>query len=589
MNYKYILIISLILIINVAFSEITTKKGGAINNAYDSMNKKQKSDAKDAIEGVEYADAFLTKAKSGISKTKLVRVDMQGIFNGDGGVWHNLQAQINGVKKASTVAHVNVCSSLANNKKQEPIIKAIHNALLSSLDDGHSYDYDHSPLRNPDFEVPGTGPPGSVQEGIVLPTLDPITKIPTYCCGDGSIFDLGRLVIHNETTFNQWFVDIPGVNIPFPYELVLTETGVGTGIYEFASTLFFPLNGMGFDNKTEYPNEPVYYDLYGNPEAFHFCMAIHSSFPYNGGEEFRFAGDDDVWIYFNNQLLVDLGSIHPIAEKVVMLDEIQGLIPGNYYDFDMFYCERHTDNSDLIISANFNFVCPWYDACGVCKGRNDTCCKDPCENLNQCSIGTCNVDTNFQCIQEDRDCDDGDQCTTHSCDVDQGCINIPLNCDDGDHCTEDSCDSFLGCVHTEIENCRPCNPGECPTTDLCFPSECNPFEGEKCISREINCTISDPCGIGRCDLGICVIDWICTPTPTESPTVSPTETPTDTPSYEPSYPPPKGLHRNCLKCEDLQCEYNWCTYVKNPKWDTSECNEDCCNFTPTCYTKRRLL
>ncbi|KAM9995805.1 hypothetical protein ACTFIY_001989 [Dictyostelium cf. discoideum] len=466
--------------------------------------------------------------------------------------------------------------------------------------------YDHTPSRQVDMEVKGTGPPGSVQEGVVLSTLDSSTKLPTYCCG---------------------------LNIPIPYDLVLTETGVNTGIYEYGTTFFFPIDGRGFDNKTEYPSEQVYYDVNGYPRNFHFCMTIHSEFAFNGGEVFSFAGDDDVWIFFNGQLLVDLVSIHPIAQKTVYLDGIPGLIPGNSYDFDMYYCERHTDNSDLIISANLKFFCPYYDACGVCRGNNDTCCKEVCEGSNQCFFGTCSIDTGFECVQEARNCDDNNTCTDDSCDETQGCINIALDCNDDDHCTLDGCDANSGCYHIEIEDCRPCDPSECITLDPCFPLECNPNTfGDNCVTREINCTVYDPCAISRCENGYCIVEWICTttPTPTEnptetptenptlsptlsptvtptvtptvfptvfptilptdtptvtpmvSPTVTPTVSPTDTPTVSPTptptvspkptlppRPPPKGLQINCLNCDDLNCDNN-CTIISKDSLDISD-------------------
>jgi fibro-slime domain-containing protein len=42
--------------------------------------------------------------------------------------------------------------------------------------------------------------------------------------------------------------------------------------------------------------------------------------PYRGGELFTFRGDDDVWVFVNNGLALDLGSLHVAVEGTIDFD-----------------------------------------------------------------------------------------------------------------------------------------------------------------------------------------------------------------------------------------------------------------------------
>jgi fibro-slime domain-containing protein len=86
------------------------------------------------------------------------------------------------------------------------------------------------------------------------------------------------------------------------------------------------------------------------PYNFHFTTEIHVSFQYNGGETFTFTGDDDVWVFINKQLVIDLGGVHGAANANVQLDTL-GLAPGGIYPLDVFHAERHTVQSNFRIDT----------------------------------------------------------------------------------------------------------------------------------------------------------------------------------------------------------------------------------------------
>jgi fibro-slime domain-containing protein len=184
-------------------------------------------------------------------------------------------------------------------------------------------------VAHPDFEDYNTG----VVTGLVGSVL-PASKNPTFTGVPGA-------VITSAATFAQWFDDVPGVNQTVNVPLMLDETAPGSGIYEYQNGDFFPIDGQLFGNE-------------GNPHNYHFTLEGHTTFSYQAGQNFAFTGDDDVWVYINNQLVVDLGGVHGPASGAVNLDTL-GLTAGDTYDFDIYFAERHTTGSNFRIQTGIQF------------------------------------------------------------------------------------------------------------------------------------------------------------------------------------------------------------------------------------------
>ena len=88
----------------------------------------------------------------------------------------------------------------------------------------------------------------------------------------------------------------------------------------------------------------------------HYCFESHAHFKYKPGLKFNFRGDDDIWVYVDNKLAVDIGGTHLAAPGYVDLDRFEGLSGplqiGKSYDLDIFFCDRRTTMSNVRIKTN---------------------------------------------------------------------------------------------------------------------------------------------------------------------------------------------------------------------------------------------
>jgi len=132
----------------------------------------------------------------------------------------------------------------------------------------------------------------------------------------------------------------------------------GNGIFRFDSSSFFPIDGQGLEDDKD--------DEYGH--NYWFTLQYHAKCTYRPGQTLSFSTSDDLFIFINDRLVLDYGGIYIDAARTgsLNLDQINqeknfGLKDGDVCDFDLFWAQRYTLLSVLILEKSIEME-PFYTA-----------------------------------------------------------------------------------------------------------------------------------------------------------------------------------------------------------------------------------
>lgn len=162
--------------------------------------------------------------------------------------------------------------------------------------------------------------------------------------------------IQSEETFDQWFRDVEGVNVAIPFDLRLT-TRPRMLVFDSDNPPAGSPSGFSVDPPGFFPIDD--WNESERPHNYHFTYEVTAFIEFQAGDSLTIRGDDDIFVFINRRLVVDLGGIHLPQEGTVEFDDIAAeldLQPNTAYEFKLFFAERHVEQSNLRLSTNGQFL-----------------------------------------------------------------------------------------------------------------------------------------------------------------------------------------------------------------------------------------
>jgi fibro-slime domain-containing protein len=354
--------------------------------------------------------------------------------------------------------------------------------------------------------------------GLVRTTLDaqgkPVLASSGTTCQTCS--DAGTptpYMIYSAASFDYWFRARTGANQTTNGTIELSPIAGGQFRYQALSTGtggFFPLDARIWGGEPlicqvwPYNTSPTC----ATRHNYHFTSEVRYLFVYRGGETLAFSGDDDVWVFVNGRLAVDLGGTHQISNGSIAINTgnqaTYGMAPNNIYEIVVFHAERHP------IDSNYQLTLTGFQtdrsSCAPTCGDGVATVFEECDNGTANSntlYGGCTTSCKFgpRCGDGVRNgteaCDDGRNTTTAygATGCAPGCV-LPPRCGDGVRAIGEECDNGTANTNTGYGATGPTScTTSCTLGPYCGDGLTQTPNGEACDDG------LNTGGYGQCDIG----------------------------------------------------------------------------------------
>jgi fibro-slime domain-containing protein len=202
----------------------------------------------------------------------------------------------------------------------------------------------------------GEGSPFQLVTGAVETTLGPDGK-PVFAGPDGNRTQ-DPVNFTNADDFNEWFND-SDASTTSSYNMVFDQDASGNFLFNTGAPLTF---GDPTTNDFQVVSlgtgaGPQFFPL--GDDTFFFTLQVAGYLTWeNVADVFRVQSDDDLWMFINGKLVVDMGGVRAAYGTMFTgahLDSL-GFAAGESHRFDLFFAERNREHSVLSISTNMTIA-----------------------------------------------------------------------------------------------------------------------------------------------------------------------------------------------------------------------------------------